>query len=209
VGNSNRRLPGASDRKSAEGFACDRFWGIFNDRMPKLLKAPRNNSLLLFGILVLAGCATQQPSSSSPGVRDLSIEPRSGAGRNQIFRAVYSHPEGSSQIGNARVLFNSVVDGRKACYVFYDRASTSVLLVHDSGNGTTRAAMGDSGRLTNSQCELDASVSSASDAAKTLTLNLGITFKETFAGEKNVYLYAEDNQGHSSGFQQRGIWTVP
>lgn len=83
------------------------------------------------------------------------------------------------------------------------------MLVKDSGQGTTRARVGTAGNLANSQCTVDTGASTAIDKGNELTLRLMISFKTTFAGIKNVYLYAEDVDGKSTGLQQRGSWTVP
>jgi hypothetical protein len=167
--------------------------------------------LLAGCVLVLAGCSSQ-PSSSSQnpgGPQIVSISPDSGSGLSQLFTAIYSQPNGSSQLTVARVLFNQDVDGRKACYIYYDRAANSLLLVNDSGDGTNRVGIGSTGRAGNSQCELDAGASSAVDDGKNVILKLAIAFKATFSGKRNAYLYAEDSLGKFTGFQQRGTWTVP
>ena len=42
-----------------------------------------------------------------------------------------------------------------------------------------------------------------------MTLNLATTFKPAFEGGKNVYLYGANAIGTSSGWHDRGDWTVP
>src|SRR5581483_10368481 len=46
----------------------------------------------------------------------------------------------------------------------------------------------------------------ASLSGNTLTLRLSITFKSTFAGTKNIYMWAADANGTNSGWQLRGTW---
>jgi hypothetical protein len=128
---------------------------------------------------------------------------------SQIFTASYAHPGGSSQVKVARVLFNKYVDGRKACYVYYDRAAGSLLLVNDSGEGTVLVGIGSTGRIENSQCQLDAGASSVVDAGNNVILKLALTFKAAYSGNMSAYLYAEDSSGNSTGLQQSGTWTVP
>ena len=36
-----------------------------------------------------------------------------------------------------------------------------------------------------------------------------MTFQPSYAGAKNIYLYASDVSGASTGWQQLGVWTVP
>jgi hypothetical protein len=40
-----------------------------------------------------------------------------------------------------------------------------------------------------------------------LTLAVPVTFQTTFTGSQNVYLSATDDEGLTSGWQQRGTWT--
>jgi large repetitive protein len=184
---------------------------FISNKMRKRLIRESQRWLLSVGVLVLGGCSSQ-PSASSQNPRGpqiVSISPASGSGFSHVFEATYSHPDGSSQITVARVLFNQYVDGRKACYIYYDRAASSLLLVNDSGDSTNRIPIGGPGRVGNSQCELDAGASSVVDDGKNLILKVAVAFKTTFSRNRNAYLYAEDSLGKSTGFHQRGTWTVP
>jgi len=60
----------------------------------------------------------------------------------------------------------------------------------------------------NSQCVLNGTGSSAVGSGNNLTVNLALAFKPGFAGAKVVNLYAQDNGGLGSGFQQKGTWTA-
>jgi hypothetical protein len=42
-----------------------------------------------------------------------------------------------------------------------------------------------------------------------LMLNPAMSFRPTFAGAKNILMYAADVSGSNSGWYQRGAWTVP
>jgi hypothetical protein len=50
---------------------------------------------------------------------------------------------------------------------------------------------------------------SVTQSGNTLTLNLGTTFEQAFAGTQNVFMYAGDVEGSNTGWVQRGTWTVP
>ena len=41
-----------------------------------------------------------------------------------------------------------------------------------------------------------------------MTLNLAVTFNSRFAGAKNIYMYGANSGNVSSGWQDRGDWTV-
>jgi len=137
-----------------------------------------------------------------------SVTPPAGIGMSQVFTAAYSHPGGASRITSARILFNPAVDGRMACYIYYDRVSGSLLLVNDAGDSSARTRPGAAGRLANSQCQLDGGRSSVAEDGKRLTVRVALTFRPSFTGAKNLYLYAQDAEGKSTGFQQRGTWIV-
>ena len=46
-------------------------------------------------------------------------------------------------------------------------------------------------------------------SGNTLTLNVPMTFLAGFAGAKNIYMSANDVSEATTGWQQRGAWTVP
>jgi|ERR1700677_4256584 hypothetical protein len=179
---------------------------------PLGMMAPGRIALLLAGLSMAAvGCGS--PSSSRPSESQasiaMSIAPASGSGRQHAFTASYVYPEGVDRIATVRLLLNRDADGRTACYVYYDRASKSFLLVNDSGEGTTRLAPGDAGHLENGQCVVDGLTSSVTENANELKMTVSLAFKLTFQGKMNIYLYSDDASGHSTGFQSRGTWELP
>ena len=157
---------------------------------------------------LLTGCSHKPSETPQHDLQAVSLSPSSGSGSQQTFVASYRHPNGPDRISTARVLINQTVDGRNACYVYYDRATASLLLVNDSGEGVSGVALKNRGRLSNRQCEVDAGASSASDSGDGLTVRFTLTFEPRFAGQKNIYLYVEDSKGKSTGFQKFGTWTT-
>ena len=65
-----------------------------------------------------------------------------------------------------------------------------------------------SANLSNAQCTMIGTGSSVTGSANTLTMTLNMTFASGFSGTTNVYMYASDSAGLSSGWQKRGTWTV-
>jgi hypothetical protein len=61
--------------------------------------------------------------------------------------------------------------------------------------------------LTNSQCTLNGSGSSATKVGNTLTVNLSLTFKAAFSGPKVVFIFAYTATS-DTGFQTGGTWTA-
>jgi hypothetical protein len=107
------------------------------------------------------------------------------------------------------VLFNNFLDGRHACYLAYSVPTTTLDLVDDAGDAGGPFA----GSLTlgnpstviqNSQCAV--SLISAADDGTNLTLNLSVTFKSSFGGNKLHYLAARDTAGHNTGWFIAGVW---
>jgi hypothetical protein len=65
------------------------------------------------------------------------------------------------------------------------------------------------GTLSNSQCTVNAAASSTSVAGNTLTLNLSLTFSQSFAGNRIFFLAARNNGSGNSGWQAVGTVAVP
>jgi len=59
----------------------------------------------------------------------------------------------------------------------------------NSCNGTNRVRIGSTGRIGNSQSELDAGASSVVDDGKNVVLKLALAFKAPFSGKRNAYIY--------------------
>ena len=68
---------------------------------------------------------------------------------------------------------------------------------------------GESTSLSNSQCTILGSGSSAGVIGDQLTVNLNTVFKPAFAGPKGVWLGVQTAGGQSSNWQALGIWQVP
>ena len=110
-------------------------------------------------------------------------------------------------IREARVLLNSQLDGRNACYVYYAAAEKAFLLINDSGTKSDKTPAGAT-MIENSQCSLDMSRTSASAESSRVTLTLALKFKPAFAGGKQIFLYAETSDGANTGLLPRGSWNV-
>jgi FG-GAP-like repeat len=93
--------------------------------------------------------------------------------------------------------------------LYYSPASHQINLLNDAASAWATATTGTSSTLQNNQCSLNVAGTSATLSGSTLVLNLPITFKPSFSGTKNIYIYAADVSGTNSGWQQRGTWTVP
>jgi len=140
----------------------------------------------------------------------VSVTPASGTGINQTFGFVFSDTAGANDLNSLQIIFNSAFTGVQACYLWFDVTHSAAHLVNDAGSASLGPlTLGTANSLSNSQCTLNGTGSSVVASGNTLTLNLAISFKSSFAGSKSVYGYAMTNAGINSGWQSSGSWTVP
>lgn len=151
---------------------------------------------------------TVATGNSAPAVNPVS--PSSGSGFSQTFSISASDANGATDIASISVVFNSNLSFGQACYFTYERALNRFSLFNDAGTGIQATiSPGASGSVENSQCRISGSGLSVQTSATTITLSLPLTFKSGFAGAKTVYVSAVDSTSLSSGWQNRGSWTVP
>lgn len=156
--------------------------------------AGTTNSVSAFGLL-------NQP----PAV--VSITPSTGTGTSQTFTAVFSDPNGVSDLTATYVLFGPAVSGLYACLAAYIPSTNALYLYNDAGTGAVSGSItaGTAGTLSNSQCTIS-SPTAASRSGNTLTLSLNVAVG-AFAGSKNVYGLALNQAGAVSGWVPTGTWT--
>ncbi|SPF50343.1 Virginiamycin B lyase (modular protein) [Candidatus Sulfopaludibacter sp. SbA4] len=137
--------------------------------------------------------------------------PAAGTGYTQSFTYQFSHPSGYQYLGVLNVLFNTVLDGRNACYLAYVVPSNTLLLVDDAGDAggpyAGSVALGSPNTIQNSQCSV--SLVSAVGNGTTLALTLNITFKRAFGGNQINYVAARDQGEGNTNWQALGVWQVP
>jgi len=140
----------------------------------------------------------------------VSVTPSSGSGNSQTFRFLFRDYDGVADLQWVYALLDTAISGANACYLRYRRSDNTLWLRNDANNNWLGpVTVGSSGTVENTQCRVAASGSAAVATGATLQLDVPVTFKSAFLGNKNVYLYAIDNSGQISGWQQRGTWTVP
>jgi hypothetical protein len=134
----------------------------------------------------------------------VSVSPSAASGTSQVFTAVYSDTAGANALGGELFLINSGINGGGACYV--QIYSGGIYLVNDAGSAVIGPLTG-SGTLSNSQCTLNGAGSSVTSAGNNLTATISITFNNSFAGAKSVYMYTADSTANT-GWQTKGTFTV-
>jgi hypothetical protein len=139
----------------------------------------------------------------------VSVSPASGSGITQAFTWTVSSPSGYSNLADVYALFNISLTGMNGCYLHYNRTSNLLYLADYSGTSWGSGFVPGNGSAANPYCGINASGSSVSGTGTQLALTVSVTFQTPFAGTKNEYLYAQDNAGLYTGWQQMGTWTVP
>jgi hypothetical protein len=153
------------------------------------------------------GSYTVTPAVEHPP-QAVSVTPSSGSGFNQVFNFLYSDPDGFADLSAVYTIINNPLSAANGCMVGYLRAANLLLLMNDAGSPWIGpAAPGSAGTLQNSQCTVNLSGSSVSTSGTNLTLNLSLTFSPSFAAAQSIFMYAIDNSGQNSGWQNRGSWT--
>ncbi len=174
---------------------------------------PRNVFLVGVGIdeqysgWVKAGTWTPNQSVGPPTV---SWPAGSGSGDAVTFSAIYSDPNGATDLNETALLVNTSLQGAGACYVTYYPQGNQLYLRNDAGAlPATALTPGVGGTASNSQCTLNAGSSSVDISGNKLTLNvsLSLTFASTVVGPRKVYLYASGFSGQNSGWVQESVWT--
>jgi len=160
------------------------------------------------GVSVDAAQASAQVTYSvmASGVNAVSVLPSSGSGSAQTFTLAYSDSRGASNLISEWVWFSG---GTATCMVYHERATNRVYLLNDAGTAWTSKMLGSGSILQGSSCAINLGSSSVSASGSGLTLNLAVAFTPTFSGEKTIRTFANAAGGLSSGWQDRGSWTVP
>jgi hypothetical protein len=140
-------------------------------------------------------------------VEAVSVTPDAGTGATQTFTLQYLDTLGAADLKSARVSFAAGSVGPGTCTAKYNAINGKVQLLNDAATAWTAGVM-ESGTLANSQCTLNLASSSATPSGNSLTLELNVTFSGSFTGPKQIYMLAKSAGGVSTGWQQRGTWTV-
>jgi hypothetical protein len=156
---------------------------------------------------VKEGTWTPVATAGSPYIYRLT--PNMGAGTVVTFDAIYADPNGAGDLSEVLLQVNSTQSSANACYVYYQPQGNHLYLANDAGNAWLTPALtpGMEGTASNSQCTLNAGISSVSSVGEFVTLSAALTFSRAVVGARNVYLYAAGLSGQNSGWVSGGVWT--
>ncbi|MGP8243954.1 MAG: SBBP repeat-containing protein [Bryobacteraceae bacterium] len=210
VSNSQCTLSGSGSSASPSGNTLtlalaitfnSSFAGSENVYMETTTQEGSNTGLLARGTWTVPSYVAGTPSA-------VSVSPSAGSGMSQTFTFVFSDTGGAGDLHQQFVLFNSSTSTTNACEVEYD--GTNLYLLNNSGaTWLGPMAPGSSGSLSNSQCTLGGSGSSASPSGNSMDLVLPITFSSSIASSENVYMETTTQEGVDTGLLERGTWTIP
>ncbi len=118
---------------------------------------------------------------------------------------------GFANLNVINVLINNALDGRNACYIAYVRSQNILYLVNDAGDALLPAITpGTTQTVSNSQCTISGTGTSAVGNGNTLTLTVNYTMKPAFRGNRVIWSAARTvNDTGNTGWQATGTWLVP
>jgi Metallo-peptidase family M12 len=155
------------------------------------------------GTWIVPGTASNQPPAIG------SVSPSSGSGSTQTFRMTVSDPNGYGDLISVQLVADQTVGSYNTCYLAYGPQANGLFLLNDSATQWMGpVALGSSGTIANSQCSVNLGASSSSGSGNNLTVDLNLTFSNSYKGTKNLYMYTLDKQYLNSGWQTKGAWTV-
>jgi hypothetical protein len=162
-------------------------------------------------ILTLLFCLSSTVAfAASPIVGN--ITPSGGSCINNqtvTFTTTYTDLDGWSNIQYVHLLIDKAINGTNCFYGYYNQNSHRLYL---RDNGSTAwlggSAPGSANIIENSYVKLNCNQTTVSGNNATLTAKWSITFKPTFVGTKNTYLFVKDDANFTSNWVQKGTWTI-
>jgi hypothetical protein len=136
----------------------------------------------------------------------VSVSPNSGTGGKQVYQFKSSDPNGAGDIYYAQFNFSNPMGAVNSCYIHHDPATNAFYLLNDDASGWF-GLIGGAGKVSNSQCLLDGVGTGSTKSGNDLTTTLNLSFRTSFSGSKNVYLYTADKEDNATGWVQVGTWT--
>lgn len=137
----------------------------------------------------------------------LAVTPNSGtitAGQSQPFTLSYT-----GQIGGVMLALVPSSGTGNSCYVAYVASTNNAFLANDAATTWAyQGVLGSSTVLQNRQCSVDLANSRATGTSSGTTLNLAVTFTDSFIGDRALYLRSWDGAGNATPWLQSGALTI-
>jgi hypothetical protein len=176
--------------------------------------------LFLAANLMLVGCGPKQESDKkAPDGRPIAAAPKvvlgapiAGSGKSLKISAVFHDDSGVGNLVDLFVVTNTAqrgVDGTAGCAVWCRRGSDDVYLLNDAGNdwfGPRKLRSNTT--LTNGQCTVNLDETQLTEVNGNAQWDIAVSFAKKFAGPKNIYAKALNQQKQESNSDQLGTWNV-
>ncbi len=150
---------------------------------------------------------TWSDTGDSNLVEIVLLTPNSGGGLSQTFTAVVKEGGGGNTIAFAQLVMNAGLNGYKACFIHYDRASNVFYLLNDTGTGWFGLFAGSATQVQNSQCILQGVGSGGTVSGSNLTITYNLSFTGSFTGARQIYMQAVDQTSIIEVWHQIASWT--
>jgi hypothetical protein len=142
----------------------------------------------------------------------VSLSPGSGAGSSVTFTAVFSDPYGAGDLRDIDLVVNTTMPKVESASVFNTCMvvffpPSSLYLLTDSGVLRSPLTAGEAGTVSNSECTLNAGLSSVSMSGNNMTLSVALSFTSKVVGSQNLYLDAFGYEATNTGWVTEGTWT--
>ena len=116
----------------------------------------------------------------------------------------------SPNLASAHILIGSSISDPAPCHIVYlpGPSPTPLYLINDSGTGLVGPV---NNSVSNSRCTLDlaaSSVTTSQSPAFLVSIGASLTFNRIFAGPKNIYSAAFDNDGKTTHWVLNGTFTA-
>jgi hypothetical protein len=116
-----------------------------------------------------------------------SVSPNGATGSAQTFTFVYNDTQSANNFTAGAMLFSNSPSGfTNACFVVYDALRATLQVQWDNNLGNSIRPITSSTPLSNSQCTVGAA--SATVSGLSLIVTVGVTFKASFNGLRNIYM---------------------
>jgi hypothetical protein len=161
------------------------------------LKLSQIIALLFAGLSATIALQAQNPNP-------VSFFPSSSSGSEQAFVATYSDPGGVTDVQSLSLfIMNGIAPGSRSgwsadqCILTYRVSSGVIQLIQDSGGEflSTTATAETAQTVSNSQCSVLASLSSATISGDSVTVRLFVAFSAAFSGSKQLYFSTDGKEG--------------
>lgn len=162
------------------------------------------DSQALSSLCSRAACATADgtPSGSAP----VSVFPTAGSAGRQVFNLISRHGSGANSILYAQFLFSkSGLSALNGCYISYDPSGNVFYLLSDDLAQWYGLLGGSGNTIGNAQCTIHGQTSGSTKIGMDLSVNVDISFRAGFSGQKTVYQFSGDILGGTSGWRTMGI----